>query len=500
MTDRILFWLDANLLYYGLSYYLQKKYPADYFAIVDITEKPKTFFQNQKLVDYKKLWFYHDNVTIKQEIDIDYLRDFEKKYSINLWKFAINERLFYKYNQFHNFTKNEILSILEQECKLFESIIHEIKPNYLITPDSGLHHGNLFSEICRKNNIRVIMINISKFGGGSYLSERIHTIDNLHTLDDVKPKGRSLETLQMALTKSSLSKSLKNYTKETRSSKLALCKAAFQLLFVSDNQNIKTHYSYYGRTKSRVLTNEISTRIKTKLRSRYLDKHSVYKIGDEKFIYLPLHQEPERSLLLDAPFYTNQIETIRNVAKAIPIEFTLYVKEHPTQGKSRGWRSISEYKEIMAIPNVKMIHHSVPSDELIKKSSLVMSVGGTASFEAAFYEKPSIMFADLGYSILPSIFKIKSFDDLPQAILNALDTKINPVDLDKYLSVLEENTFDFDWINFVLKCHKRFYYDGNLVDVEISSSEMERFLNEEKSTLEKLSDEHIKKMEQHKRH
>lgn len=495
MTDRILFWLDANLLYYCLSYYLQKKYPADYFAIADITERPKTFFQNQTLVDFKKIWFYYDHVGKKQETNVDYLRDFEKKYSINLWTFAINERLFYKYNQFHNFTKNEILSILEQECKLFESIINEIKPNYLITPDSGLHHGNLFSEICRKNNIRVIMINVSKFGGGSYLSEKIHTIDNLHTLDNVKPKGRDLVTLQAALKKSSLSTSLANYTKETRRSKLALCKAAFQLLFVSENQNIKTHYSYYGRTKTHVLANEILTRIKTKFRNHYLDKHSVYKIEDEKFIYLPLHQEPERSLLLDAPFYTNQIETIRNVAKAIPIEFTLYVKEHPTQGKSRGWRPISEYKEIIAIPNVKMIHYSVPSDELIQKSSLVISAGGTASFEAAFYEKPSIMFADLGYSILPSIFKIKSFDDLPQTILEALHTKVNSVDLDKYLSVLEENTFDFDWIDFVLKCHKQFYYDGNLVDVEISSSEMEKFLNEEKSILEKLADEHIKKFQ-----
>ncbi|WP_268544138.1 hypothetical protein [Candidatus Nitrosotenuis cloacae] len=495
MTDRILFWLDASLLNYCLSYYLEKKYPADYFAIVDITTRPKIFFQNQKLVDFKKVWFYYDHVGKKQEINIDYLRDFEKKYGINLWKFAINERLFYKYNQFHNFTKNEILSILEQECKLFESIIQEVKPNYLITPDSGLHHGNLFSEICRKHNTRVIMINISKFGGGSYLSEKIHTIDNLHTLDNIQSKGRDLTTLQTSLKESSLSTSLNNYTKETRSSKLALCKAAFQLLFISNNQNIKTHYSYYGRTKLRVLANEISTRIKTKLRNRYLNKHSIYKIEDEKFIYLPLHQEPERSLLLDAPFYTNQIETIRNVSKAIPIEYTLYVKEHPTQGKARGWRPISEYKEIMAIPNVKMIHHSIPSDELIQKSSLVISVGGTASFEAAFYEKPSIMFADLGYAILPSIFKIKSFDDLTQTILKALDTKINPIDLDKYLSVLEENTFDFDWIGFVLKCHKQFYYDGNLVDVEIDPSKMEKFLNDEKPILEKLADQYIKKFQ-----
>jgi hypothetical protein len=104
------------------------------------------------------------------------------------------------------------------------------------------------------------------------------------------------------------------------------------------------------------------------------------------------------------------------------------------------------------------------------------------------------MFADLGHSILPTIFKIKSFEDLHQTILRALDMKIDPVDLDKYVTVLEENTFDFDWLDFVLRCHKRFYYDGNLVDVEIDHSEMEKFLNDEKNTLERLADEHLKKL------
>jgi len=494
MSDKILFWLDAHLLYYCLSYYMQKKYTADYYAIIDVPDRSKKFFEQQKLVNFKKTWFYHDNITKQNKIDIDYLESFEKKYSINLWKFAINERLFYKYNSFHKFTKNEILSILEQECKLFENILSEVNPNYVIMQDSGLHHGNLFSEICKKNGISVIIINISKFGGGCYLSEKIHTIDKLDSLDKIKPRGRNAEELRALLAKSSLSISLMNYTNETRKSKFALVKAAFQVLLVSSNQNVKTHYSYYGRTKLRVLLTEISYLLKTKIRGNFLDKFGIKKIEDEKFVYLPLHQEPERSLLLDAPFYTNQIETTRNIAKSLPVGYVLYVKEHPTQGRSRGWRPISEYKEIMEIPNVKLIHPSIPSDQLIKKSSLVISVGGTASFEAAFYEKPSIMFADLGYSILPSILRVKSFDELHGAILSALKIKVNLVDVDKYVTALEDITFDFDWLGFVRKCHKQFYYDGNLVDIEIDPAVMRKFLIDEKIILEKLADEHIKKM------
>ena len=52
----------------------------------------------------------------------------------------------------------------------------------------------------------------------------------------------------------------------------------------------------------------------------------------------------ERYLLIDSPFYTNQIEVIRHVAKSIPINYLLYIKENPSN-VTRDWRSVEEYKE-----------------------------------------------------------------------------------------------------------------------------------------------------------
>ena len=44
----------------------------------------------------------------------------------------------------------------------------------------------------------------------------------------------------------------------------------------------------------------------------------------------------------------------------------MYVKEHPTQ-VSREWRETSFYKEILSLPNVKLIHPSVNPIDIIKK-------------------------------------------------------------------------------------------------------------------------------------
>ena len=106
---KLLFWLNGVFLHFSLAYYLQSQLDADFFGIVDINDKPKTFFQSQKLVDFKKIWFYHDYIKKNnQKIDIEYLSNFENTYNINLWKLAINERFFYKLNRFYKFERTKL--------------------------------------------------------------------------------------------------------------------------------------------------------------------------------------------------------------------------------------------------------------------------------------------------------------------------------------------------------------------------------------------------------
>ena len=48
MKDKIIVWLDSNLTQYCACYYLQKEIDADFYAIIDVTNKTRTFFENQK--------------------------------------------------------------------------------------------------------------------------------------------------------------------------------------------------------------------------------------------------------------------------------------------------------------------------------------------------------------------------------------------------------------------------------------------------------------------
>ena len=453
------------------------------------------FTKLQELVNLKKSWFYHDAINPNEQPDLDYLSEFETKYGINLWQLAINERIFYRFNEFYKFTDNQILSILEQECKFFESILDEVKPTFIIAEKPVYHHSYLFSEICKAKNIKTIFIVQSRLAYKSILSSDSIQLDSICDFDHIESKNRNFQELLDFLKSSNVSNQLKTFKENFTTSKIAKIKAAKEFLLFSQNTNIKSHYTYFGRTKSKVMKQKFLSSLKKKYRSKFIDKNLSLEIpNNEKFIYFPLGMDEERNLLIGAPFFTNQIETIRHIAKSLPINYKLYVKEHYAVS-IRDWRKISDYAEIMKIPNVKLLHPSVSNENLLKKCSLVITVGGTSGFEAVFYEKPSIIFTNTNYSILPSVYKVDSIHELSSKIKQSLSTKIESSSLDKFLQILEKDSIDFDLYGFMTKMHKHFYFGGNLTDVEITSFSMNTFLEQIRKELEYLADAHIQKID-----
>ena len=182
----------------------------------------------------------------------------------------------------------------------------------------------------------------------------------------------------------------------------------------------------------------------------------------------------------------------------MPIDYKLYVKETPSQ-RARKWRKISEYKEMLEIPSVRMIHPYVSPVELYKKCSLAITVIGSAGLEAAFYEKPSIVFSDVNYAVLPSVSRIKSFDELSNAIHDSLNKKVVASDLEKYITLVKKNSFPADIFGLRTSQHDHFFYGGYLVDVDITIPKMKGFLEENKSTFEKLADENFEKIKEYKK-
>ena len=123
---------------------------------------------------------------------------------------------------------------------------------------------------------------------------------------------------------------------------------------------------------------------------------------NQPYIYYPLHQEPEATIMIQAEL-ASQLSIIDWIAESLPQGWKLYVKEHPSSFsiyeqeryfyKNISWfKHPSFYKCVKRHPNVELIHIDTPSCELIQHSRAVASICGTALTEAIAYHKPIIVF------------------------------------------------------------------------------------------------------------
>lgn len=130
-----------------------------------------------------------------------------------------------------------------------------------------------------------------------------------------------------------------------------------------------------------------------------------YKEADfnEKYVYYPLHYQPEASTCVCAQKYEKQLYYIDSWAKSLPADTVLYVKEHYAL---IGHRDPHFYADLHKYPNVKLINPWESSRKLIEKSVAVAALTGTAGLEAMLLRKPVFVCGNAVYETAPGIIKI----------------------------------------------------------------------------------------------
>lgn len=136
-------------------------------------------------------------------------------------------------------------------------------------------------------------------------------------------------------------------------------------------------------------------RVRQFFKNRYIREHDLQSL---RYVFFPLHTEPEVSLLVYGRPYVNQIEIIRMLAMSLPIDTVLVVKEHPWMV---GKRALGAYQKMLDIPRVKFADPALEARMLVKHSDLVAVVTGSVALEAAMLNKPVITFGDCPYNLLP---------------------------------------------------------------------------------------------------
>lgn len=152
---------------------------------------------------------------------------------------------------------------------------------------------------------------------------------------------------------------------------------------------------------------------------KYYDSISSCPDSTQKYVYFPLHKQPEATTAPLGGVYQDQRLAIRVLSYELPKGWRIYVKEFPLQKESH--RNEGLYDELMSLGNVELIDKSVDSLSLVAKAEFTATVTGTAAWESFFMGKPSMLF---GFSILTAangVFDVKSREDVRTAISRIQD-------------------------------------------------------------------------------
>lgn len=207
---------------------------------------------------------------------------------------------------------------------------------------------------------------------------------------------------------------------------------------------------------------------------KFMDAYRYYPWEKlEKYVYFPLQFQPEETIDVRAPYFSNQIEIARLVAQSMPDDYTLAVKEHPAMV---GKRPPSYIEKVARTVNVKLIDYRISTEKVLRKAALVVSPSSTTIAEAAFLRIPAIQLGDLGITLkLPNVTRHTDMTTLPGKIRETLAISLQTEEyewrLQNFVAAVLDVGFDYNYV----KAWERGVEDKETL-WNIYKNEMERIL------------------------
>lgn len=120
-----------------------------------------------------------------------------------------------------------------------------------------------------------------------------------------------------------------------------------------------------------------------------------------KFVYFPLHLQPEMTTSALGGRYRDQVLAIEDLSRRLPDDWLIYVKENPKQGAYA--RGPMFFHRLKRIANVRFMPSNADTHVLIGKSQFVAVISGTAGWEAIKSGKPAVVMGQSWYRMMPGI-------------------------------------------------------------------------------------------------
>ena len=378
------------------------------------------------------------NKGVKGPADPEFLDLIEREYShfktpgMQLMSSQENTR-HYHYRDYWAITSDEEnLYWLELNYKKIFRVLDDFKPDVILDMDNAELQRTILCEVAWKRRIPYMTIEYGKYGYWKYPS--------FQNAFDIDPYFRRIYEEKLKLKDEEMPESIA-YIKDFRE-KNDIMNPEFagsvtvqyerdSLIWILRVMRGKWNYFYDQdhragnlpiKKKSSMLYARTWPYLKhyfdAMMRKRkFLVPNRLFEepVEGETYVYMPLHLIPESSVFVKASYYVDELNLIEQVSKALPMGWKLYVKEHQAM---LGERDPEFYRKAGEIANVRVVqvnHYKDPKPWILKAKGVV-TITGTAAYEAALLGKKSIVFGRTPYSLIDGIKVITSFNELEKEI------------------------------------------------------------------------------------
>lgn len=454
---KIMFFFNWEFSYicHALAVRLRQKYGKNAeFCGVAVQKKEYDFLMGQKDVDYSRLYqineFMNPKHVEKEQVDLEYLRKMEKEYGDpNLWLALFADRDLTTYNKFHNYSHGEALKFLQSCIRGTEKILDEAKPDAVVFDCIASLPSYALYTIAKKKGAKIILPTTARtgnrfvFSGDTFegFDKALESFEKNEVEDKyLKEADAFLETFRKARVKPEyFANEEKVYAKRfSLGGQLAKIPRAMEYALKSFTGEYENDYFYYKRSLDKMIVE----RIRQNLRRR--GSKALFKKPDltKNYAFFPLHFEPEMATMVMAPMYVNQLAVAENIAKSLPVDFLLYVKDHPSMALT-GNRNPEYYEQLKKIPNIVLIDPVEDSKKIIDNSKLVFVITGTAGWEAVMLKKPVVTFGRVFFNRMNTVYKCRSYLELPEIVRKALNAhEHDENELRRMLGAIMKHSFD----------------------------------------------------------
>lgn len=134
----------------------------------------------------------------------------------------------------------------------------------------------------------------------------------------------------------------------------------------------------------------------------------------KKYVYFPLHLQPEMTTDVLGGKYTDQLLAIEKLHKILPNDWYIYVKENPKQKSYMRGRYF--FERLSLIPNVVFVDRTIDTYKLMESAQFVSTITGTAAWEAITGGKNALIFGRVWFDHFPGIFRFEEIESIQEIL------------------------------------------------------------------------------------